>query len=84
MRGKRFRQQLHRHHRRQSYHGGQRRPQVVRRHAELAGMRRQRLVISRRMLDGMRPRQQLGEEKDGNEKEMTQRIHDGGLIDLDE
>jgi hypothetical protein len=36
------------------------------------------------MLDGMRPRQQLGEDKGGNEKEMTQRIHERSLIDLDE
>ena len=30
-------------------------------------MRRQRLIATRRMLDGMRPRQQLGEDKGGNE-----------------
>jgi len=84
MRGKGFRQQLHGHHRRQGHHGGQRRAQIVRRQTKLAGMRRQGLVIPRRMLDGMRPRQQLGEDKGGNEKEMTQRIHERSLIDLDE
>ena len=36
------------------------------------------------MLDGMRPRRQLGKEENGNEKEMTQRIHGNSLVDLDE
>jgi len=51
---------------------------------KLAGMRRQAILVARRMLDGMRPRRQLGEEENGNEKEVAQRIHDVSLIDLDE
>lgn len=56
----------------------------MRRQAEFAGMRRQRPFLARGMLDGMRPRRQLGEAEDNNEKEMAQRIHEGSLIDLDE
>lgn len=52
--------------------------------AEQTGMRRQGLVIPRCMLNSVRPRQQLGEDEDGNEKQMTQGIHSSGLIDLDE
>jgi hypothetical protein len=36
------------------------------------------------MPDGMRPRRQLGEQKDSNEKQVAQRIHGNSLVDLDE
>jgi hypothetical protein len=36
------------------------------------------------MPDGMHPRRQLGEEENGNEKEMAQRIHSESLVDLNE
>lgn len=70
--------------RRQARHGRQGATKVVRRQAQQAGVRRQRLVIPCCMLDGMRPRQQLGEDKGSNEEQMTQGIHDNSLIDLDE
>lgn len=47
----------------------------MRRQAKLAGMRGQRFVIARRMLDRMRPGQQLGEDERGNEQEMTPDRH---------
>ena len=56
------------HHRRQSRQRRQRRAQIMRCQTELADMGRQAIVIARRMLDGMRPRRQLGEEENGNEK----------------
>jgi hypothetical protein len=36
------------------------------------------------MPNGMRPRRQLGEEENGNEKEMAQGIHSDSLVDLNE
>lgn len=45
--------------------------EIVRRQAQLAGVRRQPALVVRRMPDGMRPRRQLCEEKDDNEKEMA-------------
>ena len=47
-------------------------------------MRRQCALLARRMLDRMRPDRQLGEDEDRDEQEVTQGIHDGSLIDLDE
>lgn len=47
----------------------------MRRQTQLAGMRRQTLFVARRMLDGMRPRRQLGEEDGENEKETAQMKH---------
>jgi len=47
-------------------------------------MRRQPTLFIRRMPDGMRPRRQLGEQKDSNEKQVAQRIHGNSLVDLNE
>ncbi len=47
-------------------------------------MRWQSTLVIRRMPNGMRPRRQLGEEENGNEKEMAQRIHGNSLVDLNE
>jgi hypothetical protein len=63
---------------------GQRRTQVVRCQAQFAAMRWQPILVIRRMPDGMRPRRQLGEEENGNEKEMAQGIHSESLVDLNE
>ena len=52
--------------------------------AQFAGVGKQRSFLARGMLDSMRPRRQLGEEKDGNEKEMAQGIHKNSLVDLNE
>ena len=60
------------------------RSEIVRRQAQFAGMRRQAFLVVRHMPDGMRPRRQLGEEENGNEKEMAQRIHSESLVDLNE
>jgi hypothetical protein len=68
--------------RRQGDQRWQRRTEVMRGQAKLAGMRGQARLVVRRMPDGMRPRRQLGEEENGNEKEMAQRIHSVSLIDL--
>ena len=57
-----------RHHRRQARHGRQGDAEVVRRQAQQAGVCRQDIVVPRRMLDGMRPRQQLGEDKRDDEE----------------
>ena len=51
----------------------------MRRQAKLAGMRRQAVIVARRMLDRMRPRRQLGEEEHGNEKEVAQMKHEFSL-----
>ena len=51
---------------------------------KLAGVGRQCAFVAGRMVDRMRPRRQLGEEKDGNEKEMAQGIHKNSLVDLNE
>ena len=56
----------------------------MRRQAQRAGMRRQTVLVIRRMPDGMRPRRQLGEEQDSNEQDVTQGTHGLSLIDLDE
>ncbi len=58
--------------------------EIMRRQAQLAGVRRQPALVVRRMPDGMSPRRQLGEAEDNNEKEVAQRIHNVSLIDLDE
>lgn len=47
----------------------------MRRQTKLAGMRRQTVIIARRMLDGVRPRRQLGEEEHDDEKETAQMKH---------
>ena len=78
------RRQMDGDHRRRHRQRRQGRAQIMRRKAKQAGVRRQRLVVTRRMLDGVRPRQQLGEDENSNEKQMAQRIHDGSLVDLDE
>jgi hypothetical protein len=46
----------------------QRGAEVVRRQAEFASVRGQATLFVHRMPDGMRPRRQLGEKKDSNEK----------------
>lgn len=81
----RFRVQLRRQHRRQRRQRRQGRAEVVRSQAQFAsGMGRQAMLLVRRMPDGMRPRRQLGEEENGDEQQMAQRIHEGSLVDLDE
>ena len=80
----RFRNELDVHHRRQSHQRWQRCAEIMRRQAKLAGMRRQTILVVRRMPDGMRPRRQLGEAENGNEKEMAQRIHGASLIGQDD
>ena len=71
-------------HRRQGRQRRQGSTEVVRHQAKFAGMRWQSRLVVRRMPDGMHPRRQLGEEENGNEKEMAQRIHSVGLVDLNE
>lgn len=71
----RFRCEVGCHHRRQGEQRRQGCPEVVGREAQLADMGRQRPFLAGGMLDGMRPRRQLGEEENGNEKELAQRIH---------
>lgn len=56
----------------QSSQRRQSRPKIMGSEAKLAGMRRQTLLVARRMLKRMRARRQLGEEQDNNEKEVTQ------------
>lgn len=46
-------------------------------------MRRQTLLVACGMLDRMRPRQQLGEEQDSNEKDLAKFIHNNGSVYLD-
>lgn len=70
-----FRNRLDSHHRRQSHQRWQRCAKIMCRQAKLAGMGRQAFLVASRMLDRMRPRRQLGEEEDGNEKEVTQLKH---------
>lgn len=70
-----FRHQDDFHDGRQNRHPGKGGTEVVRGQAQLAGVDRQRSVLPRRMLDGMRPRRQLGEDEGEDEKEMAQRIH---------
>lgn len=67
----RFRNKSDGDHRRQGGQRRQGRPQVVSGKAQLAGMGEQRPFLARGMLDGMHPRRQLGEEENGNEKEMA-------------
>ncbi len=67
--------------------GGKRRQagaEIVRRQAQLASVRRQAALVVRHMPDSMRPRRQLGEEENGNEKKMAQRIHEPSLAGLDD
>jgi len=47
----------------------------MRSQTKLAGMRRQGTIVARRMLDGVRPRRQLGEEEHDDEKEAAQVKH---------
>ena len=70
-----FRNELDGHDRRQSHQRWQGCTKIMRRQAKLAGMRRQTILVARSMLDGMRPRRQLGEEENGNEKEVAQLKH---------
>ena len=51
---------------------------------QLASVTRQPAFLVRPVADGMRPRAQLGEDENDNEKEMAQGIHGLALIDLDE
>ena len=71
-------------HHRQSDQRWQGSTEIVRRQTQFAGMRRQAFLVVHHMPDGMRPRRQLGEEENGNEKEMAQRIHSVSLVDLNE
>lgn len=47
----------------------------MRRQTKLADMGRQAIIVACRMLDGVRPRRQLGEEEHDNEKETAQMKH---------
>ena len=47
----------------------------MRRQAQLAGMRRQRILVPRRMRHGMRASEQLGADENGNEKEVAELTH---------
>ena len=78
------RRELRRRHRRQDRERRQGRAQVVCRQAQFAGVLRDTALVVRRVPDGVRPRRQLGEQENGNKKEMAQRIHERNLIDLDE
>lgn len=80
----RFRNKCRHNDRRQGCQRRQGGTEVMRRQTQLTGVRGQPAPIVRRMLDGMRPRRQLGEQEDGDENEMAQRIHELSLIDLDE
>ena len=44
----------------------------------------QAALILHQMLDGVRRRRQLGEDKNSSEKQVAQEIHGDSLIDLDE
>lgn len=70
-----FRNKLDSHHWRQSHQRGQCCAKIMRCQAKLAGMRRQALLVARRMLDRVRSRRQLGEEENSNEKELAQLKH---------
>ena len=65
---RRFRQPQRQDNRLQADYRGQRCPKVVRRQAKLADMRRQAILLARRMLDSMRPGQQLAEQQGNNEE----------------
>jgi len=84
MRVQRFGDEQRNNDRRQGRQRRQGGAEIMRRQAQLAGVRRQSALVVRRMPDGMRPRRQLGEEKDDNEKEMAQRIHRASLVGLDD
>ena len=84
MRVQRFGDEQRNNDRRQGRQRRQGRAEIVRRQAQLAGVRRQPALVVRRMPDGMRPRRQLGEAEDDNEKEMAQRIHRASLVGLDD
>ena len=64
---------------RQRRHGD---AEVVRHQTEFAGVRRQPALVVHRVPNGMRPCRQLGEEENGNEKEMAQRIHGLSLTQI--
>ena len=65
---RRFRQPQRQDNRRQADHRWQGGPEVVRRQAQLADVRRQAIFLARRMLDSMRPGQQLAEQQGNNEE----------------
>ena len=71
----RFRNKLNGEHRRQGRQRWQGRTEVMSGQTKLADMGRQAIIVARRMLDGVRPRRQLGEEEHDNEKETAQRKH---------
>lgn len=75
MGSERRRNKLNGQHWRQYRQRRQRRAEIMRRQAKLAGMRRQGSLVAHRMLDGMHPRRQLGEEEHGNEKKRAQMKH---------
>ena len=62
---------------REEHHPRQCCAKIVGRQTQRAGMRRQALVVRCAMLDGMRPRRQLGKAEEYDEQEMAQRIHGG-------
>lgn len=71
----RLRNKLNGQDRRQGHQRRQGRAEIMRRQTKRADMRRQAIIVARRMLDGVRPRRQLGEEEHDNEKETTQMKH---------
>jgi hypothetical protein len=79
-----FRNEPGRLHRWQGGQRRQRRTEIVCGKTKFASMRRQAILVVRRVPEGMRPRRQLGEQENGDEKEMAQRIHGLVSIDLDE
>lgn len=85
MRMQRFGNEQRHDDRRQHHQRRQGGAKIVRRQTEFANVLcRQTALVLRRMPDGMRPRRQLGEEEDGNEKKMAQRIHEPSLVGFDD
>jgi hypothetical protein len=70
-----FQNNMNGQHWRQSSQRRQGSTEIVRRQAKFAGMRRQSIVVTRHMLDGVRPRHQLGEDEHDDEKEVAQVQH---------
>ena len=70
-----FRHQLNSLHRWQGHQRRQGRTEIMCRQTKLAGVGWQAILVARRMLDGVRPRRQLCEEEDGNEKEAAHLKH---------
>lgn len=70
-----FRHQLNSLHRWQGHQRRQGRTEIMCRQTKLAGVGWQAILVARRMLDGVRPRRQLGEEDCQNEKETAQMKH---------